>query len=302
MGVSKQSTNTMTRFSKNFFGFLVIGLILSTLHYSCRKNDLDSYNPTLTAANERDLGNRLQHVVLNNPNTYNYLSSTEFPEVYNYLNTALWMVENQTEIKGYYDWEIIVLDDDIQNAFSFPGGKIFITTGLLKYLEGEHQLIAFIAHEAYYIDRENDGAPNSLSLIMQKMKSSFTNNRGLGTKAFIDAIDGDFSLTSDMILEAKSASYDPSFVFEADAFSINMICENYLYPPTGISEILNKAELENNTEFKWLNNKPPSLVFSKPPNFTLETRSLNLDEQETPCINNEIEGSTTFQEIIDMLP
>ena len=115
-------------------------------------------------------------------------------------------------------------------------------------------------------------------------------------------IEGNLEMAFDMIQEAIDASYDPSFVFDADDFAVSMICDNYLYPPSGIREVLNKAEQEENTDFLWLNNKPPSLIYSKPPDFTLETRNINLELLETPCIDNEIEPNTTYQSMVNLLP
>ncbi len=293
----------MTWLSKGYLASLVLGVFVLIILQSCRRNDLDSYNPVLNAANERDLGNILFQEIIDNPNVYPFLSFSDYPEVYAYLNQALQMVETRTDIRDFYGWEVLVLDDDeIQNAYTLPGGKILLTTGLLKYLDGEHQLIELLAHEAYYINRENDGAPTSLSLIMQKMKFSFINNRGLGTKIFLDAIEGDSVLNFDMIHEAKIASYDPSIVFDADVYAVNMICDNYLYPPNGLREIIQKAETDENIEFVWLNNKPPSLTYAKPPEFTLETRMDNLLIHETPCNDNEYEETNLYAEMVSQLP
>lgn len=304
MGEPKLSTNTMTRYTGRIKALFAFGILIPILILACRKSDITQLNPILSASNERDLGNRLMQEVLDNPSKYNYLEYSDYTPLYDYLDAALSMIENQTEIRDFFSWDILIIENDQeQSAYSFPGGKIMITTGLLKYLDGEHQLVALLAHEAYYINRFNDGSPNSLSIVMQKMKSSFTNNKGLGTKVFIDAIEESSSdMVEDMIEEARSLNFDPAIVFEADEFSINMLCENYLYPPTGLSEILLKTEQNNNSSFEWLNSKPPSLLNSKPPSYTMETRALNLDELELPCLDNEIEGNTTFAEMMNMLP
>ena len=293
----------MTWFSKNAFVFGVVGLLCSIMIPSCTSPDYYLYNPILTAANERDLGNQLSHVIADNPTEYSYLIPEDHPEIYEYLGTALQMVKNQTIIKDVFDWEILVLDDrNTLSAYTLPGGKMVITSGLLIYLEGEHQLVALLAHEAYYVDRINDGAPMSLSEIMQKVKDAFLINTGAGTKLFIDVIDGDLRLVEDIIREAKAASYDPSMVFKADAFAIDLICENYLYSPYGLSEILAKVQSENTTDFTWLENKPPSLNYSKPPEFTMQTRTLSLDTHAVACDENELEINSAFQNMLDLLP
>ncbi|WP_225767223.1 M48 family metallopeptidase [Inquilinus sp. Marseille-Q2685] len=46
-----------------------------------------------------------------------------------------------------FRWEITVLDDNSPNAWSLPGGKLGINKGMLRYVAGEAELAAVIAHE-----------------------------------------------------------------------------------------------------------------------------------------------------------
>lgn len=270
---------------------------------SCSDPDFYLYNPILTAANERDLGNQLSTLIADNANEYSYMKPEDHPEVYEYLNMALWMVQNQTIIRDVFDWEVLVLDDmNALSAYTLPGGKVVMSSGLLNYLEGEHQLVALLAHEVFYADRVNDGAPMSLSHIMQKIKDAFLINDGTGTKIFINIIDGDLRMANDVITSAKATSYDPAIVFRADSFAVQLICENYLYSPYGLSEILTKVQDENTTNFAWLDNKPPSLNYSKPPEYTMATRESSLNSYAMLCSGNELEPNSAFQNMQDLLP
>ncbi len=49
------------------------------------------------------------------------------------------------------DWTFVVLESSTPNAFSAPGGYVFITTGLLALLDNEAQLAAALAHEIGHI-------------------------------------------------------------------------------------------------------------------------------------------------------
>ena len=49
------------------------------------------------------------------------------------------------------DWTFAVLDSSTPNAFSAPGGYVFVTTGMLKQLENEAQLAAVLGHEIGHI-------------------------------------------------------------------------------------------------------------------------------------------------------
>lgn len=49
------------------------------------------------------------------------------------------------------DWTFVVLESDTPNAFSAPGGYVFITTGMIAAVENEAQLAAVLGHEIGHI-------------------------------------------------------------------------------------------------------------------------------------------------------
>ena len=49
------------------------------------------------------------------------------------------------------DWTFVVLESDTPNAFSAPGGYVFITTGMIAAVENEAQLAAVLAHEVGHV-------------------------------------------------------------------------------------------------------------------------------------------------------
>jgi predicted Zn-dependent protease len=52
-------------------------------------------------------------------------------------------------------WQFRVLDSQEVNAFALPGGKIYITRGLLTKLENEAQLAAILGHEVAHVIRDH---------------------------------------------------------------------------------------------------------------------------------------------------
>ncbi|MDX2132865.1 MAG: M48 family metallopeptidase [Planctomycetota bacterium] len=48
-------------------------------------------------------------------------------------------------------WEFTVLDSDVINAFALPGGKVFMSRGLMQKMTNEAQLAAVLGHEIGHV-------------------------------------------------------------------------------------------------------------------------------------------------------
>jgi hypothetical protein len=68
-------------------------------------------------------------------------------EYVNKLGKALASNSERPDIR----WTFMVLDDPSVNAFSAPGGYVFVTTGLLKAVENEAQLAGVLGHEIGHV-------------------------------------------------------------------------------------------------------------------------------------------------------
>lgn len=56
-----------------------------------------------------------------------------------------------------FDWEFIVLDTNIQNAFCLPGGKVAVYSGLMKVMKNEAELAGIVAHEVAHAIARHGG-------------------------------------------------------------------------------------------------------------------------------------------------
>jgi len=56
------------------------------------------------------------------------------------------------------EWHFTVVDDPTVNAFAMPGGYIYITRGLLAYLNSEAQLAGVLGHEIGHVTRRHTAA------------------------------------------------------------------------------------------------------------------------------------------------
>ena len=62
-------------------------------------------------------------------------------------------------LKGY-GYEFTLVDDPMVNAFAIPGGRIFVTTGLVGALETEAALHAVLAHEIAHVESRHNYRSN----------------------------------------------------------------------------------------------------------------------------------------------
>ena len=60
-------------------------------------------------------------------------------------------------------WEFHVIDDPMVNAFAAPGGFVFVTRGILGYLNSEAELAAVLGHEIGHVT-----AKHTVAMISQQ--------------------------------------------------------------------------------------------------------------------------------------
>ncbi|MGI9013798.1 MAG: M48 family metalloprotease [Phycisphaerales bacterium] len=87
-----------------------------------------------------------------------YGGEVSAPELREYVRNIGQSMAVTTEAENpQLPWEFTVLDSDVINAFALPGGKVFISRGLMDYMDNEAQLAATLGHEighvtAHHID------------------------------------------------------------------------------------------------------------------------------------------------------
>jgi len=100
-----------------------------------------------------------------------------------------------------------VLNSDRINAYSAPGGYVFITRGLYNALPDDQQLAAVLAHEISHITKRHALKVISRS---QFMKGLFDTG---GSISNMSAFDGGVNSITDSLF---TKGFDPSAEFEAD--------------------------------------------------------------------------------------
>lgn len=67
--------------------------------------------------------------------------------------------------RSYLPYTFTVLDDPTVNAFALPGGYIYVTSGLLAYLNSEAELAGVLAHEIGHVAARHNVSQASWSMI-----------------------------------------------------------------------------------------------------------------------------------------
>ena len=160
---------------------------------------------------------------------------------YAYLDRLfeLLVVHPDLQRRTDFDWRLHLIEDDLaQEAFGFPGGQVYVTTGLLSLLESEDQLLAVLAHEMGYLD--SDIAADRL--IAEK---------AVGGDKLGDLVIGRTpDAPQDLLTNIRRISYDPNTVAVADSVMLDLLCP-FNYRPTGLADIYKLADTQGD-EPLWL--------------------------------------------------
>lgn len=104
-----------------------------------------------------ELGQQLEAQIAANPAEYPVLSEASNPEAYAHIRRIRDKVLTSDDIqyKDRFEWSVKLIDQDVLNAFAAPGGYIYVYTGLINYLDSEHELAGVMGHEIAHADRRH---------------------------------------------------------------------------------------------------------------------------------------------------
>lgn len=115
--------------------------------------------PVFGPADDVQLGKMSAQSLAAEPEEYPILSEGEYPEAYKHLRRIVGEIIGSPEIQYRdlfaYDRVNIINRDDVLNAFSTPGGYLYVYTGLIKYLDQEDHLAGVLAHEIAHAEKRH---------------------------------------------------------------------------------------------------------------------------------------------------
>lgn len=158
---------------------LLFALPIATFTGCSVANVLGSINPT-DVSTDKELGAQMYAQIASDPKNYPLLDEKKYAEAYGHVRRIATTILNSgvVEHRDVFDWSVMIIDaDNVQNAFACPGGKLYVYTGLIKYLDNEAQLAGVMAHEIAHA-----AARHSSRQIFQNNSIAFISSLILGEK------------------------------------------------------------------------------------------------------------------------
>jgi beta-barrel assembly-enhancing protease len=167
-----------------------------------------------------------------------------------YVNTLGRWLALQTE-RPDLPWTFGVLDDTGFNAFATPGGRIFVTRGLVNRMHNESELAGVLAHEIGHVLRKHH---------LQAIKKNA--GLALGADAFTALTKSENSQVKSQVIGAVrnviSKGLDKDDEFEADRLGV-VIAARAGFDAYGLPSVLQMLEAQNGNDNSF------SLMFSTHP-------------------------------------
>lgn len=165
-------------------------------------------------------------------------------------------------VEGYFrdiEWEFTLLDSAVINAFALPGGKVFITRGLVDRMSNEAQLAGVLGHEIGHVTAQHTS---------QRISQHMTFNVGLALGALAIGMSdpgGDVRRVGEVALPALAIggnlvllSFNRSEESEADYLGMRYMSRAG-YNPRGqleVMQILRDASASSQRQLEWLATHP----------------------------------------------
>ena len=191
--------------------------------------DRDTYSSSDTDE-ELDFGREIAARLLGQ---YKMSGNEKLQKYINIVGTTLTRNCSRPELTFHF----VVVDSSEINAYSTPGGYVFITTAILEKMENEAELAGVLAHEIAHVTERHIVKELSLKGAEKSAVSSISALIGGASKsagiAFSQAVDK----AVDLILRD---GYKKEDEMQADASAV-MLCALSGYDPSGLVTFLDKV-------------------------------------------------------------
>jgi predicted Zn-dependent protease len=196
----------------------------------------------LSIANEEKLGKLITDGIEKDPTT-KLISNSTLDSAVGAIKSRLVTNIGLTE----YDYHIRVIQSPVINAFTIPGGNIYVYSGLIDFCETPEELAAVLAHEIGHAEKRH---------VVSRLAKE------LGISILFSVLGGgDGVMISEIMRTAMSTVFDRGQEKEADDFSFSLMEKSSLNPKS-MSSFMRRlrekyATVEKYTDnMEWLNTHP----------------------------------------------
>lgn len=196
---------------------------------------LPEHPVVISKEKEKEIGENYTNFILT-LNDFNKIDTPELNDAFITISQRLWDAQTSPS----YNYSIVLVDNDMVNAFALPGGYIIVTSGLVNFCETSEELISVIAHEVGHIENRH--------VITRLIKD-------VGLEILTS---GDAFVTGEIARSLISSGYNRSQEEEADLFACQLMMDSGLEPRSLASFFRRLKEDETNyiAQFEIISSHP----------------------------------------------
>lgn len=176
----------------------------------------------------------------------------EDPVLQKYVN-LVGMAVARNSLRPGIPYRFVVVNSSLQNAFSCPGGIIFLSSALLRTIKNEAQLACILAHEVGHVGHKHALKSIQRAKFFQGVgEITATSMKGEKGKQFE-------SMIGDLQTVLFDRGLDQNMEFEADLTGMETAYRTG-YDPNGMIEVLRelkRMEAKSQKNGSWYSTHPP---------------------------------------------
>ena len=196
-----------------FFGVILISV---GIFIACDDNgDLVLFS----IQNDKDLGEQVKAEIASDPDQYPILDRSTYSEAYGMLDGMLddILTSGEVTFADEFDWELFIIDQpDVLNAFATPGGKIYVYTGLVYFLDHADDLMGVMGHEVAHSDQRHSSKRLQTEYGISVLLQVIAGNQSELTQEILGSLVGVGALTFNRDAEKEADDFSVTYLSKTD--------------------------------------------------------------------------------------
>jgi len=169
--------------------------------------------------NDKDLGEQVKGEIASDPDQYPILDRAVYPQAYSILDGMLndILTSGEVTFEDEFDWELFIIDQpDVLNAFATPGGKIYVYTGLVYFLDHADDLMGVLGHEVAHSDQRHSSKQLQRVYGISVLLQVLAGNQSDLTQQILGSLVGVGALTFNRSAETEADDFSVTYLAQTD--------------------------------------------------------------------------------------